>query len=91
LEVGVVVLFQDVDGQAEEIPVQGFFQDTVVRVVPADGSSAGYGDGLGVFTAQDGVVGAVGVAATLAGQGTNDRSLRIALSPRVPGLTVKSG
>ena len=69
LEVGVIVLLQDVNGELEQVPVQGFFQDTVVGVVPADGTGPGDSDGVGVFTAGDGVAGAVGVAATLAGQG----------------------
>jgi len=68
LEVGVIVLLELVYGKLEQIPVKGFFQDAVVTAVPADGPGTGDGDGVGVFTAEDGVVGAVGIAAALAGQ-----------------------
>jgi len=53
LEVGVIILLQDIDGELQQIPVLGFLQDTVVGVVPADGTCPGDVRFFAVFTAQN--------------------------------------
>jgi len=67
LEVGVVDLFELIDGELKQVPVQGFFHDAVVVHVAAYGPGAGGVGELLVRPGQDGVVGAVGVAARLVG------------------------
>jgi len=52
-KVGVIVLLQDVNGELEEVPVQGFFQDAVAGGVPADGTGPGSMSFFAVFTAQN--------------------------------------
>ena len=53
LEVRVIVLLQDIDGELQQIPVLSFLQDTVIGTIAADGPGAGDGDGVGILTAQD--------------------------------------
>ena len=69
LEVRVIVLLQGIDAELQQVPVQGFLQDTVVRGIPTDGTGPADGDGDGVLAGEDTVVRAVGVRARLAGQG----------------------
>ncbi|MEA1871989.1 MAG: hypothetical protein U9M91_01105 [Chloroflexota bacterium] len=75
LEVGVIVLLQDIDGELEQTPVQGFLEDTVVGDVPPQGTGTGQGYRLGILACQDDMVGAVGVAAALTGQRVLGESL----------------
>lgn len=41
LEVRIIVLLQDIDGELQQIPVLGFLQDTVVFGVPANSTGTG--------------------------------------------------
>ena len=74
-------MFEGVDGELEQVPIKGVLNDAVIVFVLANGTGAGGGDGVGVFTAQDGMRlprsarnDIITVAATLVGQGVLGKS-----------------